>query len=98
MQKLFTFLLFFSLLSAGAFAQNVSRIENTPFPGTNKPDTLYYTGKSMTDSEVFATGSLSGILARTKPMIMQWQYFHQEVTCKSKLVLLISCLFSMCLA
>jgi hypothetical protein len=98
MQKLFTFLLFFSLLSAGAFAQNVSRIENTPYPGTNKPDTLYYTGKSMTDSEVFATGSLSGILARTKPMILQWQYFHQEVTCKSKLVLLISCLFSMCLA
>ena len=97
MQKLFTFLLFFSLLSAGAFAQNVSRIENTPFPGTNKPDTLYYTGKSMTDSEVFATGSLSGILARTKPMILQWQYFHQEVTCKSKLVLLNSCLFSMCL-
>jgi hypothetical protein len=83
MQKLFTFLLFFSLLSAGAFAQNVSRIENTPFPGTNKPDTLYYTGKSMTDSEVFATGSLSGILARTKPMILQWQYFHQELVRES---------------
>ena len=98
MQKLITLLLFFSLFSFNTFSQNVSRIENTPFPGTNKPDTLYYTGKSMTDSEVFATVSLSGILARTKPMIMQWQYFHQEVTCKSKLVLLISCLFSMCLA
>ena len=98
MQKLITLLLFSSPLSFNAFSQNVSRIENTPFPGTNKPDTLYYTGKSMTDSQVFATGSLSGILARTKPMIMQCEYFHYEVTCKSKLVLLNSCLFSMCLA
>ncbi|MBN2766091.1 MAG: RICIN domain-containing protein [Paludibacteraceae bacterium] len=83
MQKLFTLLLFCSLFQLVLLAQNVSRIDNTPFPGTNKPDTLFYTGKSMTDSEVFATGSLSGILARTKPMIMQWQYFHQEIVRES---------------
>lgn len=33
MQKLITLLLFFSLFSFNTFSQNVSRIENTPFPG-----------------------------------------------------------------
>lgn len=85
MRKFFT-LLFFSIMTCSiVLSQNVSRVEGSPFPGSLKPDTLYYTGKSMTDSEVFATGSLSGILARKKPMILQWQYFHQEIVREAKL-------------
>ncbi len=85
MRKIFILLLFSIFLHTAGIAQNVSRVEGSPFPGTNKPDTLFYTGKSMTDSEVFATGSLSGILAKKKPMILQWQYFHQEIVRESGL-------------
>jgi hypothetical protein len=85
MRKSITLLLISFLLLISGVAQTVSRLEGSPFPGTTKPDTLYYTGKSMTDSEVFATGSLSGILARTKPMIIQWQYFHQEIVREANL-------------
>jgi len=85
MRKFSTLLLLSLLFHATSIAQQVSRVEDSPFKASAKPDTLYYTGKSMTDSEVFATGSLSGILARTKPMIMQWQYFHQEIVRESGL-------------
>ena len=85
MRKIITFSLLSFLFCFAGLAQQVSRVEGSPFLGTTKPDTLFYTGKSMTDSEVFATGSLSGILARKKPMIMQWQYFHQEIVRESGL-------------
>lgn len=85
MRKTFILLLLQAITYFTLSAQNVSRVENSPFPATLKPDTLFYTGKTMTDSEVFATGSLSGILARTKPMIMQWQYFHQEIVREANL-------------
>lgn len=85
MRKLITLSLLSFFLYAAGMAQQVSRVEDSPFKASAKPDTLYYTGKSMTESETFATGSLSGILARTKPMIMQWQYFHQEIVRESGL-------------
>ena len=75
MRKIITFSLLSFLFCFAGLAQQVSRVEGSPFLGTTEPDTLFYTGRSMTDSEVFATGSLSGILARKKPMIMQWQLF-----------------------
>ncbi|HEY6915877.1 MAG TPA: hypothetical protein VI413_14460, partial [Paludibacter sp.] len=83
MRKLITLLLLSIFLHAAGIAQQVSRVEGSPFPGTVKPDTLYYTSNSMAESEIFATGSLSGILAKKKPMILQWQYFHQEIVRES---------------
>lgn len=85
MRRLFTFLIFSVLIYSGSNAQQVSRVENSPFPGSTKPDTLYYTSNSMAESEIFATGSLSGILAKKKPMILQWQYFHHEIVRESGL-------------
>jgi len=79
MRKIFTLLSFIFILHSIGYAQSISRVENSPFPGSTKPDTLFYTSNSMAESEIFATGSLSGILARKKPMILQWQYFHQEI-------------------
>lgn len=79
MHKLKIIALIFIGLSTISNAQIVDRVDGSPFPGTVKPDTLFYTSNSMSESEIFATGSLSGILARTKPMILQWQYFHQEI-------------------
>ena len=83
MRKIFTLLLLSILLQAAGIAQQVSRVEGSPFLGTTRPDTLYYTSNSMTESEIFSTGSLSGILAKKKPMILQWQYFHQEIVRES---------------
>jgi len=85
MRRIFTLLLLSFFIYSVGTAQQVSRFEGSPFMGTTMPDTLFYTGKNMAESEVFATGSLSGILARKKPMILQWQYFHQEIVRESSL-------------
>ena len=79
MRKIITLLTVIFIFHSIGYAQSVSRVENSPFPGSIKPDTLFYTSNSMSESEIFATGSLSGILAKKKPMILQWQYFHQEI-------------------
>jgi hypothetical protein len=82
----FIVLLAFSIsIGSISLAQSVSRVEGSPFPATTKPDTLFYTSNAMAESEIFATGSLSGILAKKKPMILQWQYFHQEIVRESGL-------------
>lgn len=83
MRKLFSLLLLSIIFHSAGIAQKVSRVDGSPFPGSTKPDTLYYTSNSMAESEIFATGSLSGILAKKKPMILQWQYFHQEIVRES---------------
>jgi len=79
MNKIITLFFVIFFMHSFSYSQSVSRVENSPFPGSAKPDTLFYTSNSMAESEIFATGSLSGILAKKKPMILQWQYFHQEI-------------------
>ena len=79
MQK-FTFYLLFSLLfSSVGFSQTVDRIDGSPFPASSMTDTLFIASSEMSASEQFTVGSLSGILARTKPMILQQQYFHEQL-------------------
>ena len=84
MYKITTLICLFFILNQ-ALSQSIDRIEGSPFPATSVTDTLFIADKNMTASEQFAIGSLSGILARTKPMILQSQYFHEQIVRNSDL-------------
>ncbi|MCU4164436.1 PA14 domain-containing protein [Carboxylicivirga caseinilyticus] len=85
MQKITITLLFSLILSSISFAQTIDRVEGSPFKASSMPDTLFIADRNMSASEQFTVGSLSGILARTKPMILQQQYFHEEIVKNSDL-------------
>ncbi|MFB6343710.1 PA14 domain-containing protein [Saccharicrinis sp. FJH62] len=78
MHRIFTICFLALFVNSYSFGQAIDRVEGSPFPASQAPDTLFVTDRSMTASEQFLVGSLSGVLARTKPMILQQQYFHEE--------------------
>lgn len=52
-------------------AQSISRIGNSPYPYTQRPDTLYMVHLgALSQSQQLAVVTLQGLLARTKPEIM----------------------------
>ncbi|MAQ32353.1 MAG: hypothetical protein CMD26_06485 [Flavobacteriales bacterium] len=65
------FFLFFLTCFNFAFAQeNISRILNSPFPTSQKPDTLYVIyDQNFSENEILAIQSLQGILSQEKPLI-----------------------------
>jgi hypothetical protein len=85
MRKTISLFIIGFFLSIIAPAQEVHRIEGSPFPASSPVEELYFTSGDMSGSEQYSVGSLAGILARTKPMIIQWQYFHQEIIQESDL-------------
>ena len=68
-----------------SFSQTIDRVEGSPFPASSVTDTLFIADNDMSASEQFTIGSLSGLLARTKPLILQKQYFHEEIVKQSGL-------------
>ncbi len=85
MHRIITFCCLALLFVLNGYSQTIDRVEGSPFMASSVTDTLFIADKNMTASEQFAIGSLSGLLARTKPMILQKQYFHEEIVKNSDL-------------
>lgn len=64
-------LIFLSLfLSSVIQAQSIDRIENSPYPSSRRPDTLYVIDDTrLTPAQQFVVQSLQGLLATYKPKI-----------------------------
>ena len=64
-------LLIFSLIVFNANTQ-IDRIENSIYPSSTTPDTLYVINDLIhTDDELFVIQSLQGVLAKTKPVLFR---------------------------
>ncbi len=62
--------LFFLFLSFKLCAQEIERINGSPFPYSSKPDTIYVVyDQNFLNDEVLIIQSLQGILSKTKPSI-----------------------------
>ncbi|MBN2484685.1 MAG: RICIN domain-containing protein [Bacteroidales bacterium] len=73
-------------IQVNVYGQTIDRVEGSPFLSTMPPDTLYYSGRNLSESERFTLATLQGLLAKTKPEIIIYQYFHEEIIKESKLV------------
>lgn len=85
MYKIFTILLFTLFIHSTNFAQPIDRVEGSLFPASTRPDTLYFSGRNLSESAQFTLLTLAGIVARTKPEIIIYNYFHEEIIRDSKL-------------
>ena len=57
-------------ISSAIFAQTAGRIENSPYPVSTKPDTLYKVlDNAFYAGQILSIGTMQGILAKTKPRI-----------------------------
>ncbi|MBI9071107.1 MAG: T9SS type A sorting domain-containing protein [Melioribacteraceae bacterium] len=69
MKKFFIAILLFTEF---LFSQSISRIPGSPYPVSEKPDTLFKVyDKHLSKSELLTVGTLQGILAQTKPKIFR---------------------------
>jgi hypothetical protein len=63
-------IILFLALAASIFAQGISRLENSPYPYSSQPDTLYKLIDGDYDqAQLLIIGTLQGVLAKTKPML-----------------------------
>lgn len=85
MHKIITLLLFTVFLHSVSLAQKIDRIEGSPFMASTPPDKLYFSGRNLSTDAQFALATLAGIVARTKPEIILYNYFHEEIIRDSKL-------------
>ncbi|MDA3853664.1 MAG: GxGYxYP family putative glycoside hydrolase, partial [Bacteroidales bacterium] len=58
---------------------SIERIDNSPYPFSTVPDSLFLTSESYSYSEMLALQSLQGVLAQTKPAILRDTYSHKEL-------------------
>ena len=54
-----------------SFSQNIPRVDNSCYPYSAKPDTLFLTSESLSGSQKLTIAGLQGLLAKTKPRIMR---------------------------
>ena len=68
LKVIYTFLIFFLVLTG--HAQYIDRVENSPYPSSRRPDTLFIVDDlKLTAPQQFVIQSLQGILAQYKPKI-----------------------------
>lgn len=74
-------IIIFALLVATfiTHAQQLTRIEGSPYPVSAVPDKLYLTSESYSYSQKLTLQSLQGMLARTKPEILRDTHKHVEM-------------------
>lgn len=75
------FFILLILISSGmsVFAQNINRIEGSPYPASAIPEKLFLVSESLTHSRKVVIQSLQGMLARTKPEILRDTHGHADL-------------------